>query len=192
MHPHKFAATCFMVALAGCTSQRDTSSVARMEDEITELRNRVGALESTTSVHSAILDGVSQITNPSDGAEIGVSSDGYTVVPDVTGTTPFLVSFVSAEPVANGSRITLKIGNPLSATVTSSKMQFTYGGARDGTKDWSKGLRTQEVTPLKEFPGGEWSTVDVSLPNVRPDQLGYLKLVLMNTGVSLRAKPKTP
>lgn len=99
---------------------------------------------------------------------------GY--VPIQTNLGILTLSLQNVVPYANGSKITLKLGNILSVTVSSFKCTIDYG-----TMDLTGGplveeSRTKEVTLSKDLKSGYWNYIDIILEEMVPEKLGWIQI----------------
>lgn len=107
----------------------------------------------------------------------------------------FLVSFKNAEPYLDGYKVTLEIGNPLSATYDGLKFNLTWGkkynakdydNAGDGYSKWQAGLKKKEVSILEKLMPGSWNRVSLVMSPAKSDELSYIKVKLSSDTLSLR------
>lgn len=155
-----------VVKLAGELQQRD----------IDKLEARLAALESANSALSdtAYLD-------PAGGS-------GYQYIQ--TNVAPVLVSFVESSPVGDGTKIRLRVGNISNATLSGLELAVRYNKRTpttgEGLDEWNRTLMNKDASDPKDIPPGAWAFVDVSLPGIKPDELGYLSVKINMNVLSLR------
>jgi hypothetical protein len=149
-------------ALVACNSP-GADKLRAANAEIERLRYRLESLEkwrltlpNATSGHLALAD------------------EGYTVVETDLGRLSFQLK--SAKPEGNGSRIDLRVGNPMSATITKLKMRVDYGpNDTNGLPDYSssKSIERNISTPIIS---SSWNTISILLPDTPPNRLGYIDI----------------
>jgi len=120
-------------------------------------------------------------------------SSGFSRVDSTSGF--FLVSLKNVEPYLDGYKLTLNVGNPLSATYESLKFNVIWGkklNSADSLTDanayskWEKTLRNKEVTIADKLQPGAWNKVTLVLSPAKSDELGHIKIRLNAGQVSLR------
>lgn len=97
-----------------------------------------------------------------------------------TNVSPILVSFTSVQAVADGSTVSLKLGNLSTARFSGAKLYARYN-VRAPSEDSERGawLKRQRVAEAKvngDLIPGMWNVVQVSLPGIKPDALGHLEI----------------
>ncbi|MCC6356190.1 MAG: DUF3251 domain-containing protein [Verrucomicrobiae bacterium] len=117
----------------------------------------------------------------------------------------FLVSCDGVEPYLDGHRVTLEIGNPFNATFSGFELAIRFGRRpptttfdpstatvatfeswRNQQKAWENSLRLQEVSFLDELPPGSWKRVEAILSPSKPDEVGYVDLLIKTDIVTLK------
>lgn len=86
---------------------------------------------------------------------------------------------ISAENVtalADGSELTLKIGNPSSATITELKFKAKWGPVDKNDAMIDAEAKEADKSITVELPGGSWKTVKLALPGIPPSKLGLVTL----------------
>lgn len=109
---------------------------------------------------------------------------GYSLVHSDLGV--LTVQIVNVESYANGSRVVLRFGNPLSTNINGLKVKLDWGHVTD------KGLADNDTAKSKEFTfsqslrSGAWTSIPVVLDGVPPDQLGFVRVSdVHHTGIGL-------
>jgi len=180
------------VATAGC---QDAGDVPRLRTEIEEMRTAQDAkidslykqLEAAETRHSQTSEQVLLLMMAAENAKQALLTPGddgfYPVVSDIGLLT---VALKDVKPYASGSKITLKIGNPHSATVTSITYVVEWGKATaDGLIETSSS-KTKEFNSIQPLKAGSWSTNEIVLDGIPPSDLGYVRVSHFQTsGISL-------
>lgn len=173
-------AALFIIAAAGCTQGTDAkqsaSQIASLNRALGEAEARIEKLESSQKLRE-ILDGSSSR------AYLDPMSDGYGIVRTDIG--PVLVSFLESAPKADGTEISLQVGNPSSASIVGAKFYVDYNIRQDGSPEWQSTLKTTEYTAINPLHSGSWSKVKIPLPSIKPDRLGYLSIRIDTNEVRL-------
>lgn len=152
------------------------TSLKLQSEDIQRLENRVALLEARSNdlANTAYLD-------PAGGK-------GYQYVQ--TNVAPVIVSFVDSSAIGDGTRVRLQIGNLSSANFSGVALDVQYNKrmptAAGGIDEWSKSTLSVTATDPGDVSAGAWAYVDVSLPGIKPDQLGYLAVKVKLDRLSLR------
>ena len=179
-------ALCLFVA--GCSDKTDqTKQFAaiqeenkRLEAETIVLRQDVGQLKTDMKKdEEAVLFLLSKI-NEADSPKPALLSGterGFELAKTEYGS--FLVSIADVEPYLDGFSVTLSIGNPLDADITSGTISIKYGTSSSGTL----GTVSQDIE--QPLIGGRWTDVVIVVAPAKPEQLGYLGVSLDPSGLFL-------
>lgn len=99
------------------------------------------------------------------------------------------VSFANVEPYANGSRITLKFGNPLSASINGLQAKIEYGEVDEKGTPKNEEAKSKEISISETLNGGSWTSVPIVLEGIPTDKLGFVRLRdVKHSGISLSAQ----
>lgn len=185
--------TCLSL-LTGCdgmgTDQAARTEIAALRSEVESLKSqletqrqravdsngRIQALELASKGEWAFLD-------PAGGT-------GYSMMQ--TSVAPLMVSFVDSSPVGDGTKVRLQVGNMTSATFSGVGLVISYNrrvpqDVADLEK-WNADLRNSSADLTDSIYPGTWNTVSVSLPGIKPEELGYLAIKGKLNVISLREK----
>jgi outer membrane murein-binding lipoprotein Lpp len=123
----------------------------------------------------------------------------------------FPVSVTDIQPHQNGYRVTLSIGNPLTANVIAGSISIKYGplppteekasDPKDPNADkkaeldflqaqikWKQDLQTVSQNITQPIVGGMWTSVDVIIAPVKADDLSYMEVFLAPTQITLHGQ----
>ncbi|MHA6204930.1 DUF3251 domain-containing protein [Dyella soli] len=110
-------------------------------------------------------------------------SDGYQVVRYDLGS--LTVQLADVEPYANGSRVILKFGNTMAATVNGLKLTIDWGAVTDQGPD-NQHQKSKEMQFTEQLRSGAWTSVPIVLDGVPPAQLGFVRIHdVTHTGILL-------
>lgn len=177
--------TVVLVSVAASACQQDVSSAIDKEHkEITALQEKVNALQSdvkTLQVDAQFsrfvqtMDGVA-ILHPGDG--------GYSVIKFDLGYMTVALDDVRA--FANGSKVTLRFGNPLGADINGLNGKIQCGPTdKDGTPDWDHST-SKEFKEADTVPSASWKKVTIVVDGMPPNKIGFVRISdLTNTGIRL-------
>lgn len=110
---------------------------------------------------------------------LGIYNHGYSTLLNDCGM--FYVSVDDAKPYGDGTRLTLGVGNPLSATFQGFTLNFSWWG-----KDADGGTKriTHDVTFTQALSSGSWTTVHVTVP-AKMEDLRHFMLDVKTSQLSL-------
>lgn len=96
------------------------------------------------------------------------------------------VQLVDVQPYANGSKVTLKFGNPLFADIDGLKATIEYGRV-DGNGDVvNENYKSKEITVSEVIRQGAWSAAPIILDGLAPAELGFIRVKeVSHTGIKL-------
>jgi hypothetical protein len=106
----------------------------------------------------------------------------------------FAVSIGNLQPYGDGSKLTVKIGNPSAATFSNSKLNVKYGPRYPDVDDpkfaekfaeFESKVRTKEIVLTKNVAGGSWNPNQIILPGIKPDALGYVEISIQTGAIHL-------
>jgi outer membrane murein-binding lipoprotein Lpp len=167
--------------LAGCvdTAAQDANAakVVALEATVKELETKIEALESARRVEE-FERGFDSIAYMTPGAE------GYNVIRTDLGY--LTVQLQNVEPYANGSRVTLRIGNVTGATINGAKAKIEWGSVDDKGSPQNDQAKSRDVEFSRSLRAGAWTNVPVVLEGVPATQLGFVRVKdVTHTGISL-------
>jgi len=97
------------------------------------------------------------------------------------------VSLTDIKPYANGSKVTLRMGNTLSSTINGLKGTFEWGPVDKSGYPSVEETKTKEIQFPQSLTAGSWTTISVVLEGVPPAEFGFLRLKnFSHTGIMLR------
>ncbi len=145
--------------------------------EITRLRGEVDELKKQAGMDK-LLKMIGEIAYLTPGAE------GYSALRYDLGT--LTVSIEDVADFANGSKVTLNFGNPLSSTINGLKLTIDYGEVDANGKTLNDSAKTKELTFTDSLRGGAWTRVPVVLDGLPASKLGFVRIRdVSHTGISL-------
>lgn len=187
-----------LLVLPACTDKKDIVSLRHdlenAQGRVAELEKQTGELKTALGNVSALAIAVSQLKESQDWEKIARQLDDtayltpasreYTVVRHDMGY--LTVSFEDVEPYANGSRITLRFGNPLSAAINGLSSTIEYGPTNEKGFPTGVGEKSKRVSFIETLHGGSWTNIQVVLDGIPVEKLGFVRLRdLKHTGIVL-------
>ena len=99
------------------------------------------------------------------------------------------VKLADVKPYANGSKVTLTIGNILSASLNGLKAKLDWGKVNNKGVPINESEKSKEVTFAETFHPGRWTGVYVVLEGISPNELGYVRVrEVKNSAILLLGK----
>lgn len=178
-------------ALAGCDSLdkllEAQSTIAAQEEKLQALQSQVESLAgelNAVKTQQANLEMSNMFRDWEKIAYLQPGDSGYAPIRFDLGVLTVQMSDVKA--YANGSKISLKFGNPLATSINGLKVKVEWGRVDD------KGVTDNETAKSKEFTfsetlgSGAWTTIPVVLDAIPPSELGFVRVrEVTHTGISL-------
>lgn len=170
----------FALLLAGCGQGPTVESEAKLTEAIEKieaLRGQVEVLEIKVKTQEMfrLLENVAYLT-PGD--------EGYSVVRSDMGS--MTIALVDIKPYANGSKVTLKLGNPTSATINGLNAKLEWGAVDDKGMPANESAKSRSVKFNETLNAGAWTNAAVVLDGVLPTDLGFVRVSeLGHSGIRL-------
>ena len=156
------------LALVGCNQPSQAPTGDLMDDPTAALHRNVSMLgERVDHLQKQVLD-----LRLEDRSVVYLTPDdhGFAGIQSRVGRLTISLKDVSA--FANGSRIRLRFGNPLAATITRFKAHIAYGTGEDGAPQSTR--REIDHVFSETLRPGAWRTYTVDLAAIPPSQLGFV------------------
>jgi hypothetical protein len=170
------------VDVAPATPSADAAALEAQTQRIQELEKKVLHLQLQAS----------RETNKWKSAEFEPTDEGYQRIDSSVAS--FAVSIGNLQPYGDGSKLTVKIGNPSAATFSNGKLNVKYGPRYPELEDpkfaekvaeIESKVRTKEIALTKNIAGGSWNPNQVILPGIKPDALGYVQISIQTDTIHL-------
>lgn len=85
-------------------------------------------------------------------------------------------SLEDVKPFANGSKVTLEIGNLTSATIEGFGAQMDWGATDEKGTPINKSGQTKRIDFTQPIRAGSWARADFVVEKVAPRELGFIRL----------------
>ena len=145
--------------------------------EITRLRREVDVL-TVQARTDEVLKRMGEL------AYLTPGDEGYSALRYDLGT--LTVSIEDVADFANGSKVMLNFGNPLSSAINGLKLTINYGEVDADGKPLNNSAKTKELTFTDSLRGGAWTRVPVVLDGLPASKLGFVRIHdVSHTGISL-------
>lgn len=166
--------------LTGCA---DESRVASLEAKVTELAK---ANEKIASLEQKVRDlSIKQLFQSfGNVAFLEPGADGYSAIRFDLGVLTIAIDDI--KPYANGSKVTLRVGNPLAAKINGLKAKIEWGEADEKGSPNDDTAKSKEVVFTEHLPSGTWTRVTLILDGVKTEKLGFIRVSdLGHQGIAL-------
>jgi hypothetical protein len=171
-----------VLLLFGCDAS--DSRVAELQAEVTTLKDQVGALKAQVEKQKQDHELEKLLASFENIAFLTPGAEGYAVVTYDLGA--LTVQLADVKPYANGSKATLKFGNPLAATVTGLKLTIDWGRVDANNSPDNSKQKSKDLTLTQEIRSGAWSSVPIVLDGIPANELGFVRVrEVTHTGVRL-------
>lgn len=163
--------------------QEYSKRIADLEKRLRDLESKVSVLEFSSN------DAMNRLGNlEHESATFDPSTPNKFAAAD-SGIGLFLFSLGNAEPYLDGYKVDIQIGNLTTALVTNYSIDATWAARRkqgDGWIAWYKSQKHKTFSPTgSPLLSGQWTTVQLILPDTKPSEFGYLDLKLNVVQVSM-------
>ena len=170
-----------LIVVQGCAKKEPETSIVESEQSrtlseqsktIKELTDRVSKLEvnNITADFMKKFDSQAYLETGENSFQALKTNVGY-----------LTVNIRDVTPYANGSKVKLVFGNPLTAQIKDIKFTITYG-SYDKSK-LPKEEKTKEISLPTVFYSGKWNSVDIILEGIPTAELAYMKIENFTFGI---------
>lgn len=113
--------------------------------------------------------------------------DGYSEVQFSLGV--LTVQIADVKPYASGSKVVLRFGNTLSATIDGLKAEIDWGQVGNDGVPHNESAKTKKFTFVQSLRPGSWTEAPVILDDTPPSELGFVRVHnVTHTGINLFKK----
>lgn len=143
------------------------AKAAALERDVSTLKADLADLEARVRVDET-LDAISSV------AYLTPSADGYSQIRTDLGF--ITVYLANVEAYANGSRVTLTFGNPLSATIGNPTLTLEWGTATQTARSTGENVRSKTTQLNRSLQAGGWTSIDVVLDGTPSSELSFVRI----------------
>lgn len=180
-----------LCTLCGCNSPQQVAEIRKTLDaqekefaairqemqslrlEVSELKGKQGNLDFSNLVRD--LEKIAILT-PGD--------TGYSLIRFDLGV--LAVQMADVKAYANGTKISLKFGNPLSSSINGLEVKLDWGKVNEKGMPADNSEKSKQFTFSEIIRSGAWTTVPVVLEGIPPADLGYVRVYeIAHGGMSL-------
>lgn len=186
-----FLVLCSALLLSGCDSLKQIvgakDAIASQAKELVALQQEVASLKNELAKikkEQTSLQVDKMLRDFRSVAYLQPGDAGYSVVPFDLG--DLTVQLSDVKPYANGSKVTLKFGNPLSSSINGLKATVQWGRVDAKGSPDNENEKSKDFTFTETLRSGAWTSVPVVLDGVPPNELGFVRIsAVSHTGISL-------
>jgi hypothetical protein len=149
-------------------------------DVISRDSSQIEALKAEVALLKSRLDAAEWLTRSERIAYLTPGERGYQRVRFELGT--ITVSLEDVKSYANGSKVTLRFGNPLAAELTQVKARLEWGTVGANGYPDEKIRKSKDVSFTESLRAGSWTGTDVVLDGVQPAELGFVRVLELSCG----------
>lgn len=164
--------------VVGCfTGDAAEADVASLRAEVSSLQTR---LESTYHIADSLRIALRRrefFESLGRAVVLDPTVDRFSVLESDYGTLTFTVTAV--DPIADGSRVTLQVGNLSGAMIAGGTLSAQWGPRQGEAEDyalWQAKLRQEDIHFTEALAPGVWNRVRLNLGGIPPAGLGYLRI----------------
>ena len=144
--------------------------IRELQDEVSTLRSKVHWMELEKELDTVVL--------------LKPSNDGYSILKLDIGS--ITVKLQDVKQYANGSKVTLRFGNPSSARIFGLKATVQWGKVGPKGNAIFEDNKSRKIEFIKDLNAGAWTQIDVVLEGIPPADLGFVRISeLEHKGISL-------
>lgn len=165
--------------------QKIQKRLESLENELPQVKTELESLKVETSALKSQAQLAEILEKLKNVAYLTPGADGYSIVTYDLGSLTMQLDDV--KPYANGSKVTLKIGNPMFTSINGLKMKIEWGKVdANGTPD-NNNLKSKALTLSQVIQAGKWNAVPFVLDGVAPQELGFVRVSeISHTGINLQ------
>ena len=157
--------------VAGCDVPKEEPAFDPRVDAVV---TRIEALEKA-SAEASRREELREIVSGIEGiAYLTPGSQGFSVIK--SNLEILTISMENVVAYANGSRITLSVGNPMAASLEGMKAEVEWGKVDNANVAINASTKSKVVQFAESFRPGSWTKTDVILEGILPTDLGFVRV----------------
>lgn len=165
------SAITFVFFMAGCDAPKQGPT---WDPRIDAVVTRIEALEKTSAAASQQEELRDLVRDLEGIAYLTPGSQGFSAIKSNLGI--LTISMENVVAYANGSRITLSVGNPMAASLEGMKAKVEWGKVDNANIAIDASVRSKNVQFAESFRSGSWTKTDVILEGILPADLGFVRV----------------
>lgn len=173
-----------LVAATFSTACGDSKELIALQKRTDDLESQVKTLSSSVETLESSQRWDKYLREAESMAYLTPGAEGYSTIQSDLGRVT--VSLVNVQPYANGTRVTLRFGNLMSARIDGAKATIEWGSVDEKGAPKNESARTREIKFPESLRAGAWTNVQVVLEGVPPSEFGFVRVKDMtHAGISL-------
>ncbi len=162
----------------------DSNRILALQKRVDDLESQVKTLKSSVETIEIEQKLDKFLRDTESVAYLTPGSEGYSIIETDLGRVTLML--VNVEPYANGTRVTLRFGNLMSATINGAKATLEWGSVDEKGSPKNESARSREIKFVESLRAGAWTNVQVVLEGVPPSAFGFVRVKEMtHTGIIL-------
>jgi hypothetical protein len=153
--------------IAGCSKTDSTEKINSLERELALMKNEVETLKRNAETQE-LIETFSKV------AYLTPGSDGYSLLH--TDIATLTVTLSDIKPYANGSKVTLILGNTSAATINGLKAKLDWGQVNEKGQPINEQSKSKEIEFQQSLSSSSWNRLEVVLEGVAPSALGFVRI----------------
>lgn len=169
------------LSLSGCDYldllSKNSEQLSKQEEEIQDLKASLSRLQSevsTIKLKQIDLQWANVSENFKHTAFLEPGDSGYSTIKFPMGV--LTVSLDDIKQYASGSKVKIRFGNTLSASLSGVKAKIEWGSVDSNGTVIDNPFNTKDVSFTEDFKPGAWTSVSVVLDNIQPSELGFIRI----------------
>lgn len=179
-----------LVSLVGCQDPKIGNSNNELANKVSELESRLSTNEAELhELKNQVSDvSVNELIRKFEKiAFLKVGTKEF--LPITTEVGVITVNLSNIEPYANGSKVSIVFGNPLSATINNAKFTVDYGSLDKDGLVIDATEKSKEISLIEPLSAGSWNKTELLLEALPVSELGYIRIhSLTVSNIGLYAK----
>lgn len=163
-----YAATLAAVCLTGCDQQ--SSAADKLDVDI--LKTRVNTLQQ--QLLNSDSERIKLRTAAMPAAILRLSDDGFSILHTDLGN--ITVQMTASTPAGAGTRVSLRVGNPLGAAITKLGVSGSWGPLDADGKPVMEDEHAFSTVTVEPIASGRWSLTSILIEGAKPDKVGFVLL----------------
>lgn len=157
--------------VAGCDAPKEKPAFDPRVDAVVK---RIEVLEKTVAEASQQDEWQKVLRGMEGVAYLTPGSQGFAAIKSNLGI--LTISMENVVAYANGSRITLSVGNPTAASLEGMKAKIEWGKVDNADIAINASVKSKDVQFVESFRPGSWTKTDVILEGIPPADLGFVRV----------------
>jgi hypothetical protein len=170
------------VVVAGCVD--NNQRLASLQKKTDDLQAQVKTLQESLDKEQNERRWDKFVSDSASVAYLTPGSEGYSVIKSDLGY--LTVQLANVQPYANGTRVTLRIGNLTSARINGAKATLEWGRVDERGNPKNDEAQSRDIRFNESLRAGAWTEVPVVLEGVPPQEFGFVRVRdLSHAGIRL-------